>query len=183
MQCSKFIYSTLLGWHFATPFPDIPQSVVIFAPHTSYWDAILGKLFFNAFHLHPVFLIKKTFFYFPLGYILKRFGGVPVQGVSGSNAIFQVVKMFHTHPKLHVVISPEGAFKKRTHWNRGFLYMARKAGVPITVGYFDYQKKEIGIKGVLTDLSNETEVMRQIASWYSDVSAKHPENFTVEDIS
>ena len=58
--------------------------------------------------------------------------------------------------------------------------MALKANVPIIVGYLDYQKKEIGIKGVINNLENIDSVMQQINLMYSDVTAKYPDKFSLE---
>ena len=58
--------------------------------------------------------------------------------------------------------------------------MAEKANVPIVVGYLDYKKKEIGIKGVIDNLINIREVKKEIAELYSDVTAKYPEKFSLE---
>jgi len=111
---------------------------------------------------------------------LKCFGSIPVRGVKGENAIYQVAKMIHKSESLHIIISPEGAFAKVTKWDKGFYYMALKAKVPIIVGYLDYQKKEIGIKGVIDDLENLNTVMLQINTMYKGVEAKYPENFSLE---
>ena len=43
-----------------------------------------------------------------------------------------------------------------------------------------YQKKEIGIKGVIDDIENIETVMQQINLMYKDVTAKYPENFSLE---
>jgi hypothetical protein len=111
---------------------------------------------------------------------LKWYGSIPVRGVKGQNAIYQVAKMFEVSQSLHIALSPEGAFAKTTKWDKGFYYMAWKAKVPILVGYLDYQKKEIGIKGVIDNLENINTVMSQINTMYKDVTAKYPENFSIE---
>ncbi|HBO76167.1 MAG TPA: glycerol acyltransferase, partial [Marinilabiliales bacterium] len=48
------------------------------------------------------------------------------------------------------------------------------------VGYLDYQKKEIGVKGVIYNLESLEDVMSQISVMYKDVTAKYPENFSLE---
>ena len=58
--------------------------------------------------------------------------------------------------------------------------MALRANVPIIICYLDYQKKEIGIKGVINNLENIETVMQQINRMYKDVTAKYPENFSLE---
>lgn len=170
----------LLGWKIKGAFPDVSKSIVIFAPHTSYWDALFGKLYLMTTKTKHIFLVKKTFFYFPMNIFLKWYSAIPVQGVKGKNAIFEAVDILNERETVHLVISPEGSMSSRPRWNRGFLYMAQRTHVPIVVGFMDYGKKEVGIKGYIEDVSDEKNVMKQINMMYSGVTAKHPEKFTLE---
>jgi len=176
---SGYFLTKILRWKISSKFPDVRKSVIIFAPHTSYCDAVYGKLGFNEFCINHKFLSKKELFYFPMNIFMKWYGSVPVRGVAGRNAIYEVAKMFEEAESLHIVISPEGAFAKVTKWNMGFYYMALKAKVPIVIGYLDYGKKEIGIKGMIDNLEDINGVMQQINTMYADVTAKYPENFSV----
>ncbi len=177
---SGYILLKILGWKINGEFPDIKKSIIIFAPHTSYYDAVYGKLLFNELGIKYMFLSKKELFYFPMNIFMKWFGSVPVRGVTGENAIYQVTKMLQEEESLHIILSPEGAFAKVTKWDKGFYYMAWRAKVPIIVGYLDYQKKEIGIKGIIDNLENLNTVMLQINTMYKGVTAKYPENFSLE---
>lgn len=179
---SKFILIRLLCWKTKGEFPNIKKTVIIFAPHTSYWDALYGKLYLMQLGINYKFLSKKELFFFPMNIVMKFYGSIPIRGVKGKNAIHQVVKMLNNTHSLHLILSPEGAFSKVTNWNKGFYYMAKKANVPIVVCYLDYQNKEIGIKGVIDNLDNINSVMRQINTMYKDVSAKYPDNFSLESI-
>lgn len=176
---SGYILTKVLGWEIKGNFPEVVKSIVIFAPHTSYYDALYGKLCFIELGLNHRFLSKKELFYFPMNLLLRWYGSIPVRGVKGENAIFKVVKMIENAESLHVILSPEGAFARTTRWDKGFYYMAWKAKVPIMVGFLDYGKKEIGIKGVIHDLEDLNAVMQQINLMYLDVQAKHPENFSI----
>ncbi|MCX6286599.1 MAG: 1-acyl-sn-glycerol-3-phosphate acyltransferase [Bacteroidetes bacterium] len=177
---SKYILINLLGWKINGEFPDVKKSIVIFAPHTSYYDALYGKLFLNRTGINHIFLSKKELFVFPMNILMKWFGSIPVRGVVGKNAIYEVSEILEEAQSIHVVLSPEGTMSKVTKWNKGFYYMAWKANVPIVVGYIDYKKKEIGVKGVIDNLENINTVIRQVNEFYEDVTAKHPENFSLE---
>jgi len=174
---SQYIFKGVLGWKFKGEFPDVKKSIVIFAPHTSYFDALYGKLLLNEIGIKHIFLSKKELFFFPMNVAMKWYGSIPVGGVINKNAIYQVAQMFEKAKELHIIVSPEGTIKKVVQWNKGFYYMALKANVPIIVGYIDYKKKEIGIKGVIDNLENINAVMHQINSMYKDVTAKYPEKF------
>lgn len=177
---SGYILKYLLGWKIRGEFPDIKRSIIIFAPHTSYYDALYGKLLLNEIGIKHTFLSKKELFFFPMNIAMKLFGSISVQDVNNKNIIYQVIKIFDNSSELHIVISPEGTRAKVTHWNKGFFYMASKANIPIIVGYINYKKKEIGIKGVIENLENVNAVMNQINTMYKDVSAKYPEKFSLE---
>lgn len=177
---SGFILTHILGWKIKGDFPNVNKSIVIFAPHTSYFDALYGKLYLNEVGIKHTFLSKRELFYFPMNIVMKWYGSIPVRGVQGENAIFNIAKMFEEAQSLYIILSPEGTRKKIAKWNKGFYYMATKANVPIVVGYLDYHKKEIGIRGVIDNLDNINIVMHQINKMYEDVSAKYPEKFSIE---
>jgi len=58
----KYILSNILGWKIIGEFPDVKKGFVIFAPHTSYYDALFGKLFLNKIGIKHTFLSKKELF-------------------------------------------------------------------------------------------------------------------------
>jgi len=171
-----------LGWKMKGNFPNIKKSIIIFAPHTAHIDAIYGKLGITEFEIKYKFLSKKELFFFPMNLVMKKFGSIPVRGVKGKNAIYQVVDMLNTSDELHLVISPEGWIKKVEKWNKGFYYMALKAKVPIVVAYLDYKKKEFGIKDVIYDIQDYKSVMKRINVSYKNLSGKNPEQFALETI-
>lgn len=166
------------GWKIDTKFPDIKKSVTIFAPHTSYYDAIYGKLAINEFGIKHMLLCKKELFFFPMNIIIKLFKSIPVRGVKNSNAIYQVVDLLNNAKELHIVVSPEGTRSKVTKWNKGFYYIAKKAKVPIVVGYIDYEKKEIGIKGIVDQIKDYESTITCINKMYENVLAKYPAKFS-----
>ena len=171
-----------LGWKITGDFAGLKKSVVIFAPHTAHIDAIYGKLGFTELGINFKFLSKKELFFFPMNLAMKKFGSIPVRGVKGKNAIYQVTDLLNHAEELHIVVSPEGWIKRVTNWNKGFFYMAQKANVPIVVGYLDYDKKEIGVKDIIYDTSDFKSVMKQINFLYKDVKAKNPEQFALQTI-
>ena len=170
----------ILGWKVVGEFPDIKKSITIFAPHTAHIDALYGKLGISEFTIKYKFLSKKELFFFPMNIIMKKFGSIAVRGVKGKNAIYQIVELLNNTDEMHIVMSPEGSTKKVEKWNKGFYYMALKSNIPIVVTYLDYKKKEIGVKGIITDLSDFDSVVKQINSMYKDVSGRCPERFSLD---
>ncbi|QGY45126.1 glycerol acyltransferase [Maribellus comscasis] len=160
------------GWRITGDYGDLKKSVTIFAPHTAHIDAIYGKLGFTELGVKFKFLSKKELFFFPMNLVMRKFGSIPVRGVKGKNAIYQVVDLLESSEELHIVVSPEGWIKKMEKWNKGFFYMAQKAQVPIVVAALDYGKKEMGVLGIIYDTSDFTAVMGQIKEFYREVKGK-----------
>jgi 1-acyl-sn-glycerol-3-phosphate acyltransferase len=178
---SGFIFSNLLGWKITGRFPDIKKSVTIVAPHTSGWDAFIGKLYLNEIGLKYYVLAKKELFTFPLGILMRAVRAIPIDRKDRkTDYVDQIVKTINKSDEIHIVISPEGTRRKVIRWKKGFYTIAAKANIPVVVIYLDYRKKEMGIKGVISDFSDINSVMHQINDMYKDVTGKYPEKFSLE---
>ncbi len=177
MKLEQFVLTKCLRWKVTSDFPEICKSIIVFAPHTSYWDAVIGKLVLRAFGVRHILLSKKELFHFPMSIAMHLFGAMPIGGVKGHNAIHDAVSILDGKDCMHLVICPEGQLAATDHWNPGFYYMAVKAGVPIIVVYLDYAKREAGVKGIIYDLKNQAGVYRRLSEMFADVTARHPENF------
>ena len=75
--CNWLLYKHL-GWttEITEDHPD--KFIICLAPHTTNWDFILGQLYSGAQGMQSNFLMKKEWFFFPLGILFKRLGGIPV---------------------------------------------------------------------------------------------------------
>ncbi len=67
------------GWVVEFTVPDYPKCIICVAPHTSNWDFILGELAIHAVGRKAGFMMKSSWFFFPLGPIFKALGGIPVE--------------------------------------------------------------------------------------------------------
>lgn len=177
MRTERFILCNIMGWKVVTDFPEVDKSVMAFAPHTSYWDTVLGKLVLRIYGIPHRLLSKKELFHFPMNVVMRLLGGVPVGGVKGHNAIHDAVGMLNKSDKIHLLICPEGQLAPTDRWNPGFYYMAVKTGVPIVVVFLDYGKKEAGVKGVIYNPGSIDDVYRQLAEMYRGVTARYPDRF------
>jgi len=174
----KYLLTTVLGWKIKGDFPNLNKSVIIFAPHTSFWDAIVGKLYLMNTGVKHKFLSKKELFKFPLNIVMSFYGSIPVS--SDRNFILQISEIYNSNEEVHIVLSPEGTRRKVTNWKKGFYHIAKRANVPIVVGYIDYKKKEIGIKGVINNNIDMKDTMNGIGMMYKNVSAKFPVDFILD---
>ncbi|MCX7862073.1 MAG: 1-acyl-sn-glycerol-3-phosphate acyltransferase [Bacteroidales bacterium] len=167
-----------LGWTIEGSFPSYKKMVIIAAPHTSVWDFVNGWLALRHFGLKPKFIIKHEFFFFPIGILLRKLGGIPIKrGNIHNNLVEQMVEYFNQNENFYLVITPEGTRKKTKHWKKGFYLIAQKANVPIIVTKLDYGKKILGpIKEISPNLPYN-EVLKEIAHCYKDVTGKKANQF------
>ncbi|MDP4267288.1 MAG: 1-acyl-sn-glycerol-3-phosphate acyltransferase [Bacteroidota bacterium] len=170
----------LIGWKFeGEVHKGLDKYVLIMAPHTSNYDFIIGRIIFSVIGLKVSFLIKKEFFFFPVGIILKALGAMPINRKFSANAISHVTKIFDENEKFILVVTPEGTRSFTKTWKRGFYYIAMEAKVPILIGYMDYKKKIGGIKAVFNPTGDFDKDIIEIQKYYLNFTAKHPENFNL----
>jgi 1-acyl-sn-glycerol-3-phosphate acyltransferase len=175
-KISKYLLK-LFGWKTMTGVPEPPKSIICVAPHTSNWDYIIGQLYYWSEGRRSSFLIKKSFFFFPLGAIFRRLGGVPVDRKNPSNVMQQMVGEFNRREKFHLAVTPEGTRKLVKKWKMGFYQIALIAKVPIQLAYFDYAKKIVGIAKIFHLTGDQAADLKEIQNFYRGATARHPENF------
>jgi len=168
----------LMGWKVNGVIPPgTKKCVIAAAPHTSYWDFVIGRLAYWQMGIKAHFLIKKEIFKFPFKRLILNMGGIPVDRGKSTNMVDQVVKIFDKSDSFYLVITPEGTRKPVRHWKKGFYYIALQAQVPIALGYIDYAKKEGGVGKVILPDGNIEEQMKEIIAFYKDMTPKYPDRF------
>lgn len=85
---------------------------------------------------------------------------------------------FSRHEALALMVPAEGTRSRGTHWKSGFYHIARKACVPIGLGFLDYSTKRAGIGTPFWPTGNIKADMDVIRAFYADKIAKHPEDYT-----
>jgi len=149
--------------------------VVIAAPHTSNWDFPIGILAAWAIELNASWLGKHSLFRWPLGWYFRRIGGVPVRRDGGQQYIRQLTELFNSSERLVLALAPEGTRSKTDHWKTGFHAIARAANVPITMAWFDYPGKVVGMGGMFYPGEDIEADFRRIREFYKDKRGKNPE--------
>ena len=142
------------GWTMAGDWPDLPRMVVIAAPHSSGWDAYWGLAAKMAMGLDITFIAKAELFRGPLGWLLRRFGGLPVDRSAPGGIVEQTADQIRAAGRMWFVLAPEGTRKRVEHWKTGFWKIARRAGVPVYCAWFHYPDRTIGL-GPLVELSDD----------------------------
>lgn len=178
---SRLILKTA-GWNarVTVDFPD--KCVLCIAPHTSNWDFVVGKLFYTSIGRTASFLIKKSWFFFPLNLFFNYIGGVPVDRSRSGELTDQMAHEFSVRQRFQLAITPEATRKLNPDWKKGFYYIALKSEVPIVLVTFDYKNKCVIADRIFTPTGNEEADLREIKLHYRDANACHPEKFTIGSI-
>jgi len=134
-----------IGWKLVGRMPDTPKFVILGVPHTSNWDAIAATFAMLASGFRYTFLIKKEWFFWPLGPFIRALGGFPVDrsGGKGASVIDQLTAHIQATENVCIGFPPEGTRSKVEHYKTGYLRVAYAANVPVFICAFDGPKKEI----------------------------------------
>lgn len=178
----SFIYYRLLGWRMNVTVPNYDKYVICAAPHTSNYDLFIGKLFYGAWGRRTSFMMKKEWFFFPLGLLFKAVGGIPVDRGHKTSLVDQMTNRFAGSKKFHLAITPEGTRKRNPNWKKGFYFIALKAQVPIVLIGIDYSIKTITATKVIIPSGDYEKDLREIKLYYKDFTGKNPENFTIGNV-
>jgi 1-acyl-sn-glycerol-3-phosphate acyltransferase len=169
----------LIGWKAEGEAPDLPKFVMVAAPHTSNLDGLMLILGAWWFRLKLYWMGKHTLFRAPFGWLLRAFGGVPIDRRAPRGAVQQMIQAFQAQDRQILVVAPEGTRRKSDRWKTGFYYIAEGAGVPIVLAYIDYARKVVGIGPVVVPSGDQDADMRIIHKFYKDKVARYPEMRTL----
>jgi 1-acyl-sn-glycerol-3-phosphate acyltransferase len=172
------LYLRARGWRVAGQLPACRRAVVIAAPHTSNWDLPFMLAVSYVLGVQPSWLGKRELFQGPLGWLLRRLGGVPVDRGARRGVVGEAVARFAETEHLFLVIPPSGTRARAAHWKSGFYHVARGAGVPIVCAYLDYAERVGGIGLVLTPSGDVRADMDAIRAFYASKRGKYPAQAT-----
>jgi 1-acyl-sn-glycerol-3-phosphate acyltransferase len=166
----------LSGWKISGKVPDLKKFVVAVAPHTSWWDFLIGIMARSAMGItNARYLGKKELFDGPFGWFFRWMGGVGVDRSSSHDVVSQVVAEINKHESFILGIAPEGTRKKVEKLKTGFYYIAKGAGIPILPVGFDFPTKRIVIGELLYPSGNIEADMDILIHFYRKIRGKIPE--------
>ena len=174
--CRWLLYKKL-GWTKCVTVAHPDKFIICLAPHTSNWDFIIGQLYAQAEGFKINFLMKREWFFWPLGIIFKSLGGIPVWRSKHTSMTDNLAETAKTKDSFKLCITPEGTRSPNTEWKKGFYFIALKAEIPILLYGVDYEKKKIVCTDSFTPSGNIDEDMPKIKSYFKDFKGKKPENF------
>ena len=160
---------SLGGWRIEGEFPAEPKMVAIVAPHTSNWDFIVGILAVFAIGIRVRFLAKHTLFKGPLGWLMRWFGGMPVNREAPQGLVPQVVEAIEKSERVFLAITPAGTRSSTKPWKSGFYHIAVAAKVPILPIVFDGPNKAIRLLELFAPSGNYDADLPKLLALYAGV--------------
>ena len=172
----------LFGWKLILPEknsrPEFERCIYVVAPHTSIADFLVGAAYLWSCCSNGKVFVKKEFFRWPIGPILRSLGCISIdRGNRNNDMVGTAVRKFAEGGPLSIAITPEATRKPVKRWKRGFWEIAHQAGVPIVPTYIDFQKKEIGAFDTIWTSDDYDSDLQKVRSLYHADIAKHPEKF------
>ncbi|MBU1430468.1 1-acyl-sn-glycerol-3-phosphate acyltransferase [Myxococcota bacterium] len=163
------------GWSYEPP-PAYwaPRQVVIAYPHTSLYDAVLAFSLFQIIDKRAATLIKAEAFRSPIGWLLRRFGALPITRDRQAGGVARLVEEINARDEVALCVMPEGTRRRVAHIKSGFWHIAKAAGVQIVCTYVDPHRKHIGWIGALRPSDDMAADMYAIQAMYASVGATLP---------
>lgn len=168
------------GWKISLGIKLRDKCVICVAPHTSNLDFLIGLCAYKSMGRNANFLMKKFWFFFPLGILLKKLGGIPVDRGKNGSLTDTLISLFYKRNYLNLAVTPEGTRSANEKWHTGFLYVAYGAKVPIVLGVIDFRHKKVVLEKEYTPTGNVDADMDAIRTYYDRWAdaARRPENFS-----
>ena len=173
----------LLGWKAVNGVMPHKKAIIIGVPHTSAWDFIISYLYYTSVGGVANIVIKKEFFFWPVGFFLRKAGAIPIDRSKGASVVKQIVAEMNKREVMHLAITPEGTREKTTRWKAGFHTIAKSTGAVIYLGFFDFGRKQIGWIDTLELTDNPQDDIKRMKAYYRTrgLVGKHPDMSTFDD--
>ena len=169
-----------MGWTtVGGPVPE-NKAIILGVPHTSAMDFIVSYLFYTQFGAQKAHvMIKKEFFFWPVGPLLRKMGAVPVDRTNATSMVKSLIDQMEDKDTFILAIAPEGTRKAIKRWKTGYHLIAKSVGCPVYLGYFDWGTKRVsaGEKVELTDDARADTERIQAIYEKMGMKGKHPEGF------
>lgn len=171
----------LWGWKADGEAAPEQKCIILGVPHTCIADFLVAYFYYRSTGRKSAHvMIKKEFFVWPLSWILRKFGCIPVDRTSGATVVRSVIaEMEKCKGDFHLCIAPEGTRKAVHKWKMGYHSIARALDCPVYLGYFDWGRKRVGIgeRFICTENARaDTDLIQQKYEALK-LTAKHPERY------
>ena len=159
----------------AEPMPD--RCVVIAAPHTTNWDFPITLAMARVSGVHISWLGKDSLFRGPMGPIMRRLGGVPVDRSAAGGMVASLAHELRTRDQLRLVVPAEGTRSRTEYWKSGFYRIAEAAEVPVVLAFVDRSTRSGGFGPAIPVTGAITADMDLIRAFYDGKTGLHADRF------
>lgn len=142
----RFLLYRVLGWSIDGRIPhEVKRLLVVFLPHTSNWDFVIGWLFICAEKIDVTIFGKDQFYVFPLKYGYDYFGVIPIKRNESQNFVQQAAARYDDGAELWTAMAPEGTRSYRASLRSGYYYFAKTADIEILTVGPDFKNKTLRV--------------------------------------
>lgn len=164
----------LFGWKVILVPPPGAKCVIIFYPHTSNWDFVIGVIARAAVWFPCHWAGKDTLFRWPFGGMFRWLGGIPVNRRERTGFTARLAREFASRKRFYLVMAPEGTRSRTDHLKSGFYRLALAAGVPLALAFIDYPRREIGIGAYIDLVGDEQKDLDAVRRFYAEKTGRWP---------
>ena len=170
----------LTGWTMAGDWPDLPQMVLVAAPHTSNWDGINMLAAAGYYRIKLRWMGKASLTKGLFGGMVRWAGCVPIDRSRSNDVVAEMRAAFAANAAMVLAVPPEGTRSHTTAWKSGFYHIAHGAGVPLVFSVLDYGTRTIRIAGSMMPSGYYEADLPLIQRFYASTSGKHPAKFNAQ---
>ena len=176
-QFYGFIFYKIFGWRMlGEPPQGIDKYLLVVLPHTSNWDFLFGWLAANSLGLNAKIFAKDAYFTWPLNYVCRCLGVLPVNRRESTSFVNTMVEKFNQADELHLFIAPEGTRSYVKNLKSGYYHLAKQAGVPIVVAGPNFAQKTFIVLPPREPMASFEEDQQQIKEFAKSQFGKLPNN-------
>ncbi|TQK71927.1 MULTISPECIES: 1-acyl-sn-glycerol-3-phosphate acyltransferase [unclassified Nocardioides] len=155
---------------------DVPEAgILVGAPHTSQWDWVAMLMIAWANGARPRVLVAAHYFDGPVGWVLRRTGGIPLDRSSPGATVRALLKAAEEDDAFQLVIAPEGTRSKGEFWKPGFYRISEQTGLPVTLGFVDGPTRTLGMGPSFHPSGDVAADMDLVRAFYADKQGIKPE--------
>lgn len=164
-----------MGWRLIMDLPRVDKVVIVFYPHTSNWDFVIGLLVIFGLGIPVTWAGKDNLFRWPFTGLWTRLGGIPVNRREHTGFVTQMAAEFSRRRALMLAIAPEGTRQRTDYWRSGAYRVALAAQVPLGLAFIDFKAREAGVGGLLYLTGDVAVDFAALRAFYSGKTARHPD--------
>lgn len=163
------------GWRLIMTVPAIERAVIVFYPHTSNWDFVIGLLARFALGVPVTWAGKDNLFRWPFARMWMAMGGIPVNRREHTGFVAQMAAEFAQRTRMLLAIAPEGTRKRTGYWKSGAYRVALAAEVPLVLAFIDFGRREVGVGAMLKPTGDVGVDFDALRAFYSTKTGRHPD--------